>query len=134
MKVIVIFLIYAVFSFTTYADTPFCDSKVDGRVKSDKVLSIYKIPNGVQYIFSVDSSYKDLNYNSSMVLVGDINNPDLLFFPELETSDDESGWLTGIFYNGNILKNAVLVVEYGNYCKGNGYEVSYSFSEVPDGT
>ena len=134
MKVVASIFIYAVCSFATYAETPFCNSKVDGRINSDKVLPIYKVPNNVQYLFSIAPSFKKLDYKGAMVVVGDINNPDLLFFPELESSDDESGWLTGLFYNRNILKNAVLVVEYGDYCKGNGYEVSYSFSEVPTGT
>lgn len=131
MKTRLIILLMLFCAIQANATTPACVANKEGRVLSNEEFSPLQAGQlGYQYIFSVDSSYGGFQYTRALVLVGKEESPDLMFFPSLESNSFNMEEVSGIFYHSSILKDALLIVEYGNYCRGKGYEITYKFSET----
>jgi len=96
-------------------------------VLSDKKIIPYKTRTGYQYILEGPKDYRGNSYKLATVLVGELNQPELLFFPNFEAED---GMRSGVFYSNSILQNASFIISYGRTCGGEGYELHFKFSEI----
>lgn len=127
MKHLLIFLLL-VSIHSVSATTFVCEELPEERkVISDEKIIPYKTSSGYQYILQGPIDYQEYLFKSAVVLVGEIENPELIFFPSFETRD---GIRDGIFYSGKILKDASLVISYGETCSGDGYELHFKLSET----
>ncbi|WP_369744020.1 hypothetical protein AB8S08_05350 [Pseudidiomarina sp. PP-1MA] len=135
MKLRATILLLCLFSMLAEATSIGCSSNEANRVISKEVFFPFKAGEfGYQYTFSVPVLYRGQEYKGAVVIVGSKETPYLLFFPHLERQDGIDAKLGGLFYHNSLLKNAELIVEYGDYCGGNGYQVSFKFSGSISGT
>jgi hypothetical protein len=104
-----------------------CDPLSEERtVPSHEKIIPFRVDFGYQYILNVPNDFKGFAFSYASVLKGTIGKIDMLFFPNMELEDNTR---SGILITKSILQNTKLIISYGNVCSGDGYEVTYIFSE-----
>ena len=104
-----------------------CDPVSEERaITSHEKIIPFRVDFGYQYILSSPNDFKGLAFSYASVLKGTIEKIDMLFFPHMELKDNVR---SSILITKNILQNTKLIISYGNVCSGDGYEVTYIFSE-----
>ena len=127
MKHLLIFLVLVCVR-SVSATTIACEELPEERiVVSDNKITPYKTSSGYQYILQGPLDYKGYVFELATVLVGEMENPELIFFPSFEA---KNGIRSGIFYSGIILQNASLIISYGVTCSGDGYELHFKLGET----